>query len=460
MLWNLIQWIFGLSKQRGIYGSARWLTGISKWQLLNRWNKGLLLDGRSARLSLDRSYTHLALIAPTGAGKTVRYVLSNVLNMKDVSCVITDPSGEIYLKSRWYLESQGYQVKVFNVSDVQNSLRYSPVYRCNTFSDIQKLSQLMIDTTYENSTGDIFWSESSKGLINILLRIVIQLPQERRNLGELWRLLNLFGFRQQEVNRLASDLLDENSFIEYGSLISQPEKTLSNIVSSAKSAVNLFSDPDMVALVESETLRFESLRDTKTAVFIIVPEGDSHRYKFLVSILYTQLLDFCMQLPQINQPYLPIFFFLDEFGNAGKLLNFSTLITTLRKRKVSLSLILQDVEQLTHVYGNADASVILNGGCATRLFYPGLSFSTCQELSNILGNQTIVFRESGYDGRSGLSSGRDREVARALLTPDEIRTLKPDQAILIHSREYPVMLKTTPWFKNYKVKKRVRGGQF
>lgn len=460
MLWNLIQWLFGLTAQRGIYGSARWLKGIPKWQLLNRWNKGLLVDGRSSRLSLNRSFSHLALIAPTGAGKTVRYVLPNVLSLSGNSCVITDPSGEIYMKSRWYLESQGYSVKVFNVSDIHNSLRYNPVHRCNSFSDIQKLSNLLIDTTYDNSTGDVFWSESSKGLINILLRIIVQLPPERQNLGELWRLLNLIGFRQQEVNRLASDLLDENSFIEYGSFISQPEKTLSNIVSSAKSAVNLFSNPEMASLVASETLHFESLRSSKTAVFIIVPENEIRRYKFLISILYTQLLDFCMQLPQGNQPYLPIFFFLDEFGNAGKLPNFSTMITTLRKRKVALSIILQDIEQLTHVYGRADASVILNGGCATRLFYPGLSFSTCQEVSNILGNQTVYFRESGYESASGYSSGRSREIARPLLAPDEIRTLKPNRGILIHGREFPVMLKTVPWFKNYKLKNRVRGGQF
>ena len=460
MLWNLIQWLFGLTAQRGIYGSARWLKGISKWQLLNRWNKGLLVDGSNSRLSLNRSFSHLALIAPTGAGKTVRYVLPNVLNLSGNSCVITDPSGEIYMKSRWYLESQGYSVKVFNVSDIHNSLNYNPIYRANSFSDIQKLSNLLIDTTYDNSTGDVFWSESSKGLINTLLRIIVQLPPERQNLGELWRLLNLFGFRQQEVNRLASDLLDENSFIEYGSLISQPEKTLSNIVSSAKSAVNLFSNPEMATLVETETLHFESLRSSKTALFIIVPENEVRRYKFLISILYTQLLDFCMQLPQGNNPYLPILFFLDEFGNAGKLPNFSTMITTLRKRKVALSIILQDIEQLTHVYGRADASVILNGGCATRLFYPGLSHSTCQEVSNILGNQTVYFRESGYESASGYSPGRSREIARPLLAPDEIRTLKTNRAILIHSRELPVMLKTVPWFKNYKLKNRVRGGQF
>lgn len=165
-----------------------------------------------------------------------------------------------------------------------------------------------------------------------------------------------------------------------------------------------------------------------------------------------------MGLQQNNHPYLPIFFFLDEFGNIGKLPNFSTLITTLRKRKVALSLILQDSEQLTHVYGKADASVILNGGCATRLIYPSLGFSSCSEISNILGNQTILFRESGFDGRNGLSPERDREVARPLLAPDEIRTLKQNRAILIHGRDLPVLLKrTTPWFKNRKLCRRVKG---
>jgi len=331
MLWYLIQLVFGLSKPRGMYGSARWLSGFAKWSLLNRWNKGLLLDGKRSRLSLNKSFTHMALIAPTGAGKTVRYVIPNVLSIKDASCVITDPSGEIYSKSKYYLESQGFQVKALSVTDIESSLKFNPLHRCNSFSDIHNLSNLLVDTTYDNSTGDVFWSESSKGLINILIRIIINLPEERRNLGELWRLLNLFGFRQEEVNRLASQHLDENSFIEYGSMISQPEKTLFNIISSAKSAVNLFSNPDMVSLVQYESLHFESLRETKTALFIIVPENEIRRYKFLISILYTQLFDYCIQLPNGNQPYLPIYFFLDEFGNAGKLPNFSTLITTFTK---------------------------------------------------------------------------------------------------------------------------------
>lgn len=393
---------------------------------------------------------------PTGAGKTTRFVLPNILNISGVSCVITDPSSEIYTNSKHYLLSQGYLVKVLNVSDVANSLRYNPIHRCNSFSDIQKLANLLVDTTYNNSSGDVFWSESAKSLLNVLLRIIVCLPEERRNLGELWRLINLLGFRQQEVDAMASEHLDESSFIEYGSFISQPDKTKSNIISSAKSAVNLFSNPDMARLVDSETLHFESLRNQKTAIFIIISENEIREYKFIISILYTQLLDFSMLLPQANHPYLPIFYFLDEFGNIGKLPNFSTLITTLRKKRVAISLILQDTEQLTQVYGKADASVILNGGCATKLYYPGLSYAICQELSNVLGNQSVQLRESTFGNEN---SGREREISRPLLTPDEIRTMKHNKAILIHGREFPVRLKTKPWFKNWTLRRRAKGGR-
>jgi len=70
MLWNLIQYIFGFGKQKGVYGSASWLRGFKKWGLLNRWHGGFIVSGKKKdRLSLAKSFTHVAVAAPTGAGK-------------------------------------------------------------------------------------------------------------------------------------------------------------------------------------------------------------------------------------------------------------------------------------------------------------------------------------------------------------------------------------------------------
>jgi type IV secretory pathway TraG/TraD family ATPase VirD4 len=48
-------------------------------------------------------------------------------------------------------------------------------------------------------------------------------------------------------------------------------------------------------------------------------------------------------------------FFLDEFGNLCKLRNFSSIITTLRKRRCSVSIIFQELSQLEKIYGDKDA---------------------------------------------------------------------------------------------------------
>jgi len=346
---------------------------------------------------------------------------------------------------------------VLNVSDIQNSLQYNPLYRCHSFDDIQKLASLLVDVNYQGSVTDPYWTESSKNIISILLRIVKQLPPEDSHLGELYRLLNLFGHRQQEVDQLAVELLDDNSFLEYSAFVQQSDKTISNILSSARSAINIFSNPDMVALTREETLFFETLRTQKTALFLIIPENEVRNYQFILTVLYSQIFDFAMELPVANRPYIPILGFLDEFGNMGKIPNFSSLITTLRKRKFGLSIILQDIAMLQSVYGQHDSSIILNGGCSSKIYYPGLSYTTCLELSSMLGNQTMTIRESAFGRQKGQFSGRDREIGRALMTPDEIRVMPQDRAIFLHGRELPILLKTKPYFKSRKLMRRARG---
>ncbi|QGY44844.1 type IV secretion system DNA-binding domain-containing protein [Maribellus comscasis] len=455
MLWNFIQWLFGFYQRRKIHGNAKFLQGFSRSSLLNKRNNGLVVDGIH-RLSLERSYSHLAIVAPTGAGKTTRFVLPNILNMKDASFVVTDPSGEILQKSEAFLRRKGYNVLTLNFTNIRASHRYNPLSRCQTHSDTRKMAEMLIDAAYQNSHGnDLFWNDSAKGILNLLIRAIKRLAPHQQNLGELYRLLNQFGHGQEEVNRIMSENLDEPSFEEFKAFLSQDDRVMNSILSTAKTALASFSDPGLALLTREDTVAFERLRTEKTALFVIVPEHEVRYYNFMLTVLYTQIFNFCMQLPVNGMPYLPIFFFLDEFGNSGKLPNFSTMMTTLRKRKVSVSLVLQDVEQLVNVYGQADASVILNGGCASRIFYPGLSHKTCDELSRILGTQTVKYRESGFSRLDEFQPDRDREMGIPLMRPEEIMTMPQDRAIFTHANLRPALLKTRPWFRIRKLKRRV-----
>ncbi len=457
MLVKFIQWLFSLSSRRTNYGSSRFLTGIKKWQLINRFNKGFVVNGK-AKMSLKRSYQHCCVIAPTGAGKTTRIILPNILNLENTSAIITDPSGELYELSKGYLRSKGYSVKLLRINDAESSLKYNPLFRCHSYTDIQKLTTILVDTAYQENRGEAFWDESAKSIIAILLRAIKQLPLEQQTLGQLYRLLNKFGHKTEEVNELMADKLDDASFEEFKAFLSQDDKVMNSVLSTAKVALSKFSDPNLDLLTSEETLLFESVRDRKTAVFIVVPEHEVQYYSFILTVLYTQIFNFAMELPQRGRPYLPILFLLDEFGNSGKLPGFSTMITTLRKRKSAVMVVLQDYQQIVDTYGQANASTIYNGGFASKIFMPGMSQQLCEDVSRMLGKRTLSVREMGYQERNGRNPYRESQLGRELLTPDEIRTMKDNRAIFLHGNQLPIFLKTTPWYKNARLRQRTKIG--
>lgn len=440
-------------REKGIFGSAEFLKGRAKKNLLNQKHNGLVIDGIN-RIAVEKSFQHSLIIAPTGAGKTTCFIIPNVLNLNS-SMVITDPSGEIYRKTSGNLSKRGFKLKVINLENPELSLKTNPIYRAKTHTQIKTLTESIIENRFPNAKGEqIFWNSGGAQCLNILIRCLKQEPEKFQNFHNLRYLLNMFGANGEKLNSFIARNTqnDEMTFQEWSGFISNDEKVKQGYLATAKMALEPFSDPELCKLTAEENLHFETLRSEKTALFIIVPEHKVKYYSFFLNLLYSQIFDFCMQSPESNSLYFPIFFLLDEFGNTGKLPNFSTMMTTLRKRQCSCSLVLQDIEQLTEIYGRADTSTIVNGGCANRIFFSGLGLKTCEELERLLGKATLTLTEGGM--RSvGTEAERvkDRQVGRALLTADEIRTMKDNQAIFIHGNKRPVLLNVTPYYRNKKL---------
>lgn len=443
--------LFGrLFRKSDVFGSAQWMKRGEQRRLLSRKHSGLVLNGRD-RLTEARSFQHLAVVAPTGAGKTTRVVVPNLLQLSS-SCVVTDPSGEVFERTSGYLMSRGFEVKVLNLGNVRQSLCFNPLHRAITHSEIRKAVGILVDSAFPSDRGESsFWNDGAKSILGVLARCLQAEAREFRNLANLRYLLNCFGSDGRLIEDFVSRAADEATFREYKAFLAQDDRVMQGMLSTARTALDPISDPDLAMVTGSESLNFESLRSRKTIIYVIVPEHEIRYYSFVLSLLYSQLFSFCMSAPTEDQE--PILFMLDEFAHA-RVPQFSTLITTLRKRRVSCTVILQDVEQLTAVYGRADAATILNG-CTSRIFLPGLSLQSCRDLELVLGNSTVRVKETGLHAMGAdPATYRDREMGRPLLTASEIRQLPDDQAILIHANRAPALLKMTPFYRDRELLKR------
>lgn len=354
-------------------------------------NTGLLVDGSSKRLSEQDSFNHLAVIARSGAGKTTTFIIPNIFRLAQsrTSMVITDLSGEIYQKTSGYLSKKEYKVYVLDLENLAESIRYNPMYYAKDSTSIDEMADILLGSAIGGQirTEDRVWIDGAKTLISIFSKLLINTKDYRYiNLANLRYLINNYGNKGTPLDNLMFTYADNKTLMEWKGFVSGNDKTVLSYVATANTALNPIGINDNLELLTANhTINFETFRKEKSVLYIRIPAQKQNQYAFLLNLVYTQFFNTMMaKLPTKRD--LPIYCLLDEFGNMS-IPNFSSIITTIRKYKVSISIILQDFAQLQLRYGDNEAHTILNGGISGKIFFNGADHTITQMLEAILGTK-------------------------------------------------------------------------
>ena len=435
------------------HGSAVWATPASVNAQFAQ--KDSIPLTQHVRLGLDthkhRRSLNVLVIGGSGAAKTRSFVLPNILTA-NTNYVITDPKSEVLLATGGYLKEQGYDVRVLNLVNLEQSDGYNPFRYLRDEKDVLKLVNNLIQSTTPKGSHESapFWPTAEPALLQaIILMLFQEAPEYEQNFSMVMRVLEYAEVREEDEGHVSPlDLLFESierrkpdsvAVRQYKVFKLAAGKTAKSILVSTAVRLAPFNLPQIQALTDHDDMDLYTLGEKKVALYAVIPDNDN-TFNFLVSLLYAQAFQaLYYSADQIHHGPLPrhVRFVLDEFA-AMPLPGFTRELATMRSRSISASVIIQNMAQIKELY--KDSWEPIPGNCDTILYLGGNESSTHKYVSEMLGKATIDTKTHGQTkGKSGSYSTNFQMSGRELLTPDEVRKLDNRYALLFIRGASPVM---------------------
>jgi len=468
MLVSLIIYAFGIAlyysgrenrRPGEEYGSAKWGSPreLNRKYMDHQHKTANIILTQRVRLGMDGYITqrnmNILVIGGSGSGKT-RYFCKPGLYSANCSYLVTDPKGELLRAAGGLLLSLGYEVRVFNLIDPEQSDCYNPFVYVREEKDVLSLiDNLIKNTTPRNATSnDPFWEKAEVALDSaLMLYLIHEASPEEQNFETMLYMMNFADVREEdEQYRSPLDMLfraleeEQPAHVavkQYKVFKQAAGKTAKSILVTAAVRLAAFNIPQYAAMTSMDEMDFGSLGERKRAIFCVIPVNDSSM-NYLVGMLYTQ----CFQelyrradLKYNGRLPVPVRVLQDEWANVAQPESYPKILATCRSYNIGLNIIVQNVQQIKALYEKEHESII--GNCDTLLFLGGGNEPASLEfIVKLLGRETLATRTRGLTkGRNGSSTTNYQQTGRDLMTVDEVRKLDTNNAILFIRGEDPVI---------------------
>lgn len=388
---------------------------------------------------------NVAVYGASGSMKTRAYCLNRILQAangpeeKWESLVICDPKSELYERTSSYLEKT-HVVKVFNLVSPENSDSW------NCLAEIEGdelMAQRFCDVIIKNTgseRGDHFWDASELNLLKALVLLVERgYPPERKNIGEVYRLLT--HCTEKELNGMF-DLLPPNHPAKAPfAIFRQASDTVrSGVIIGLGSRLQVFQNRAICNMTAFDEIDLELPGQKPCAYFLITSDQDS-TFDFLsslfLSFVFIKLVRYADQKCPGGKLPIPVHVLGEELTACGVIPDLSRKISVIRSRNLSMSCVFQNLAGLQNRYpnnqwqeilGNSDVSLFL--GCVDELTASYISERSGEISVHVesKAKQLGTWRISNYTSEYRETTGVGK---RKLLTMDEVLRLPIHKALII-----------------------------
>ena len=447
------------------YGSAKWGNARELNKRYADQNGKTVILTKHVSIGLDgyrhRRNLNILVVGGSGSGKTRFFCKPGIMSV-NCSYLIVDPKGEMLRSTGYLLEEEGYDIKVFDLIHPRQSDGYNPFTYIRDDPDVLKLMDNLVKNTTppKGASNDPFWEKAEIALDSaLMLYLLYEAPVEEQNFEMLMFMLECARVMEEdEQYQSPLDLLFQTleerdpshiAVREYKVYKQAAGKTAKSILVTASVRLAAFIFPQYAAMMQTDEMDFASMGERKRAIFCVIPVNDGSM-NYLVSMLLTQ----CFQQLYLraDERYngrlpVPVRVIQDEWANVAQPDSYPKVLATCRSYNIGINIIVQNIQSIKALYKDEWEGII--GNCDTLLFLGGGNEPTSLEfVSKLLGKETVHTRTRGQTkGRSGSSSVNYQQTGRDLMTPDEIRMLPTNDALLFIRGEKPV------WDKKYDIKK-------
>ena len=423
---------------------------------------------------VDTDDVHTLMIGASGVGKTAFFLYPNLeyACATGMSFLCTDTKGDLFRNyGAVARDHYGYNIAVIDLrnptrSDGNNLLhlvnKYMDEYRANEHdlaakAKAEKYAKI-ISKTIINSSGDsanygqnAFFYDAAEGLLTSVILLLAEFlapdsdhPEERRHIISVFKMVQELLEPSKVKGKSQFQLLMAKLPAEHkakwfaGAALNSSEQAMASVMSTVLSRLNAFLDSEMEQILCFDTaIDAEKFCNTKSAIFIVLPEEDLTKY-FMVSLMIQQLYREILSVADENGGKLNnrVVFYCDELGTIPPIESLQLIFSASRSRRLLMVPIIQSFGQLQKNYGKEGSEIIVDNCQCTIFGGFAPNSQTADVLSKALGSRTVM---SGSISRGKNDPSQSLQMMeRPLMTPDELKSLPKGQFVVMKTGTHPM----------------------